>query len=200
MAVLIRDAGVEARVRSERQASDAARWDEVWAGVLVMPPMPNNEHQRLVLKLCSVFSNLIDWDAGDCCLPGANVSDREADWQFNYRVPDVLVIRAGGRASDRGSHWVGGPDLIVEVISPGEEPYAKLDFYASIGVREVLVLQRDPCLLERFALRNGTLTRTDRCTEAGGEAASEVLPVTFRFKATARLIVENHSTGQIWQI
>ena len=200
MAVLIRDAGVEARVRAERKSSDAARWDEVWNGVLVMPPMPNNEHQRIVIRLASIFSNLIDWDAGDCCLPGANVSDRDADWSFNYRVPDVLVVKAGGRAVDRGTHWIGGPDLIVEVISPEEEPYVKLDFYSSIGVREVLVLQRDPWLLERFALLNGALTRLERCDAVGGEVASSVLPVKFRFRTGDRLMVEHATTGESWAV
>ena len=199
MAVLIRDAGVEARVRAERQRSDGSRWDEVWSGVLVMPPMPNNDHQRLVIKLCSVFSSLIDWDAGDCCLPGANVSDRDADWQFNYRVPDVLVAKAGGPAQDRGTHWIGSTDLIVEIISPGEEPYAKLDFYSLIGVREVLILQREPWLLERFELQNAVLTKIDRASETGGEVRCTVLPLNMRFNAS-RLLIEDTIAGTTWQI
>ena len=107
MPVLIHDAGVETQVRADRGRSDASRWDEAWNGVLVRPPTPNNEHQRLVMKLCSIFSSLVDWDAGDCCLPGANVSDRDDDWQFNDRVPDVFVALASGTAQDRGKHWIG---------------------------------------------------------------------------------------------
>ncbi len=35
---------------------------------------------------------------------------------------------------------LGTADLVVEVRSPDDESYAKLDFYAAKGVREVLVL------------------------------------------------------------
>ena len=94
--------------------------DEMWEGVLVMPPLANNEHQRIVSKLTSAFSSVIDWDAGEQALPSANVSDRDAGWTYNYRDPDC------NPAHDCGTHWHGGPDMLVEVISPGENPLAEL--------------------------------------------------------------------------
>jgi Uma2 family endonuclease len=199
MSVLIHDAGVETQVRAARGRSDASRWDEAWNGVLVMPPTPNNEHQRLVMKLCSIFSSLVDWDAGDCCLPGANVSDRDVDWQFNYRVPDVFVALASGTAQDRGTHWIGPPDLLVEILSPTEEPYSKLDFYTGIGVRELLILHRDPWRLERFMLQNAVLARAGRCDPAGGEISLVTLPLTFRFRTTGSMHVES-TNGQVWTV
>ena len=32
----------------ERMTSEAAQWDEMWNGVLHMPPMPNGMHQDFV--------------------------------------------------------------------------------------------------------------------------------------------------------
>lgn len=39
---------------------------------------------------------------------------------------------AGSKAKDSGTHWVGGPDILVEITSPGEDPRQKLDFYAKV--------------------------------------------------------------------
>ena len=36
---------------AERKNSEAAQWDEMWNGVLHIPPMPNRLHQRLAKRL-----------------------------------------------------------------------------------------------------------------------------------------------------
>src|SRR5688500_17695917 len=117
-----------------------------------MPALPNNEHQNLVMRLGVPFAAVVNWEAGDSVPPGANVSARVAGWKQNYRCPDVVVALAGGRAQDCGTHWCGGPDFVVEIRSPSEDPRDKLDFYAAVGTREVLVIDRDPWGLELFRL------------------------------------------------
>lgn len=141
---------------------------------------------------------MINRQRGDRCLPGVNVSDREDDWTLNFRVPDVVVVLRNGRGVDRGTHWVGGPDLIVEIISPDKEPHAKLDFKESIGVREVLVLQRDPWLLERFSLRDGKLACVVKCSPGEGSVACDVVPVTFAMPQAGRLSAQ--AAGPAWTI
>ena len=42
---------------------------------------------------------------------------------------------------------------MVEVVMPGDRCRDKLDFYAKIGTREVLILDRDPWQLELYQLR-----------------------------------------------
>jgi hypothetical protein len=113
--------------------------------------------------------------------PGANVSDREEDWTFNYRVPDVAVYLAGTTARDCGTHWLGGPDFAVEVASPGDETRDKLPFYGKVGVRELLLIDRDPWALELHRLRDDALivAGTSRVA-SGGVLASGVLPLSFR--------------------
>jgi len=34
-------------IQAMRKRSGADRWDEMWEGVLHMPPMPNRDHQDL---------------------------------------------------------------------------------------------------------------------------------------------------------
>ena len=43
----------------ERQKRGIDKYDEVWDGVYVMPPLANNPHQDLVLDLCVILHHVI---------------------------------------------------------------------------------------------------------------------------------------------
>jgi Uma2 family endonuclease len=184
MAVLVHDPEIEARLMAEREASEARKHDEVWDGVYVMSPLPNNEHQALAAELWLVFRTIVQECGGGVVYNGLNVSDRKEGWLQNYREPDVAVILPGNRAKDCGTHWCGGPDFLVEILSPNDPARDKRPFYAEIGVRELLVLDRDPWRLELYRLDAGRLdligtsapNRPDTLTSA-------VLPLTFRLAA-----------------
>ena len=59
------------------------------------------------------------------------------------------------RRSDRGIE--GAASLVVEILSPYDETYAKLDWYASVGVGEVLVIEPETRRVELFANRDGRM-------------------------------------------
>lgn len=202
MPVLITDPVYEEKIRAELENAVEKRRDEVWDGVLVVPPQANNEHQRIVMRLAAVLSAVVDWNGGDQVLPGCNVSDRETDWRFNYRDPDIAVYLSGNPARDCGTHWCGGPDLLVEVVSPGEDPRQKLDFYAKVNTREVLVVDRAPWVVELYRLQGGKLEGVGQSDEANPAVlASAVLPLTFRLQSgTPRpvVVVTHTATGQTW--
>ena len=107
MPVMIYDPEMEREIRLAREDSDANRRDEVWEGVLIVPAVPNNDHQRLVMDLCYAFASVVNRDGVDRILPGANVSDRDAKWKQNYRCPDAVVYLATNPAKDSDTHWVG---------------------------------------------------------------------------------------------
>ena len=188
-----------------KQAYRDDRWDEVWEGSIVMSPMANNQHIGIGFKLCQAFAAVIDWNAGDIAFPGGNVSDRVQDWdKYNYRIPDALVVLANSLAVDHGTHWVGGPDLVVEITSPGEKPQLKLPFYAQVGTREVLIVHRDPWKLELFQLN------TQQKLELAGESditssqviTSSVLPLSFQLiQGAARpiIVMQHTQTRQRWE-
>ncbi len=202
MSVLILDPELAREFRDERKTRKLDRWDEVWDGVLVVAAVPNNEHQRLVSRLSVPFMAIIDWDGGDQVQPGANVSDRDKGWKKNYRIPDVLVFLKGNPATDCITHWCGGPDLAVEIVSPGDKPKEKFAFYAKIGTRELLIVDRDPWSLELYQLRKSQLQlagRSDLTNQA--VLASTVLPLSFQLlNANPRPIIHiaHHSNGQTW--
>lgn len=180
MATLILDRNLAEQIRQERAESGADRWDEVWEGTYVMAPLPNNEHQAFVNKLATILQLVVNWER-DFVFPGANVSDQLDDWTFNYRCPDVAVYLHGNPARDRGSHWLGGPDLAIEIVSADDRSYDKIPFYESVGTRELLLIDRFPWQVELFRLDGNQLvsvgvSRPDDQRLIG----SAVLPITFQ--------------------
>jgi Uma2 family endonuclease len=91
------------------------------------------------------------------------------------------VFLPGNPAEDRGSHWFGGPDLAVEITSRFDRSREKFDFYAKVGIRELLLVDRRPWQLELHR-RNGD--RRELVGRTGLDdpfaLSSRVLPLTFR--------------------
>lgn len=143
MAMLVLDHLFEEQVRADRKERGIDKHDEVWDGVYVMSPLANNEHQEIVFGLNTVLQIVAARTGLGKVCPGVNVSDRE-DWTHNYRCPDVVVFLQGTSAINRGTFWLGGPDFAVEILSEGDRARAKLPFYAKVGVRELLFVDRDP--------------------------------------------------------
>lgn len=180
----IQDRLVLTSVIRERQKNGSDRFDEVWNGVYVVSPLANNEHQSLVTQLAAVLSASVQWASHGTVFAGVNVSDQEEDWRQNYRVPDVAVFLNDTRATNQGTHWFGGPDFAVEIVSPNDRTREKLDFYASVGTRELLIIDRDPWVLELYRLQNDQLALVDRSTtDNGTPLVSDTVPLTFRLIA-----------------
>src|SRR5947208_2074247 len=106
------------RLIRERRRAGVDRFDEVWDGVYMMSSNPDNQHQHLAHKLTGAIEQAIDAEESYRVFSGVNITDREENWEKNYRCPDVVVFLPGNPAQDRGTHWYGGPDFAVEIISP----------------------------------------------------------------------------------
>ena len=200
MAILVLDPTCEARLRELWPNLDDDRLTEVWEGVTVMSPAANNEHQNLVNALGSVFWTVVESTGLGLVHQGVNLSDRTPNWLENYRNPDVAVYLNGNPAADHETHYVGGPDLAVEVVSPGETPSAKFAFYAAVGTRELLVVHRDPWRLELFALSDGKL---ELAGSSPAVVASATLGLTFQLvegTPRPRIAVTHPATGGAWSV
>jgi Uma2 family endonuclease len=184
MPTLIRNREVEARVRAEWRAAGLDRWDEVWDGVYVMPPFPNDEHQAIQAELVAILQSLIGWKGQGKVRAGVNVSDRIDDWTHNYRCPDVAVFLNGSDAQNHNTFWFGGPDFAVEIVSPDDSSRDKLGFYASVGVRELLIIDRAPWRLELYRLASGRMVEVGHSVPTLADAlVSEIVPLSFRLIA-----------------
>ena len=191
------------RMIRRRSLSGAGRKDEVWNGVYVMSPDPDISHQTVVGRFVFALFNALD-DPRATVLPGANVSDRADDWTRNYRCPDVLVFLPGNPAEDRRTHFLGGPDFAVEVISPRDRSRKKFAFYAKVGVRELLLVGRDPWALELYRLRDGAYEPAGVSTPERPDAlASAVLPLSFRLLpggTRPEIEATRPADGRLWTI
>jgi hypothetical protein len=204
MTMMVLDIAEQKRLKAERALTGADRFDEVWEGVYMMAPLANNEHQLFTSQLGGIFMVVVPWPEVAMTLVGCNVSDREKGWKRNYRCPDVAVFLKGTTAKDCGTHWFGGPDFALEVVSPNDRSREKLAFYAKIGVRELLIVDRKPWRLELYRLREGVLRRVG--TSAAKRPtilASEVLPLTFALesaKPRPRLVVATADGSRRWTV
>jgi len=128
----------------ERRRRGLDRRDEVWEGVYHMVPPLTNEHQRIVDGLHFLFTGyFLKHDLGTVrsCIGIRDVRGADA----NYRVPEWFAVRAGREAllHDESSYVDEGPDVVVEVRSPGDETDEKIPFYEAAGAGEVLIVDRD---------------------------------------------------------
>lgn len=161
MTTMIADPGLEARLLAERRMVGSDRFDEVWDGVYMINPLPNEEHQQIASQLVSILTSVIAWQDRGNVYAGVNVSDRESGWEHNYRAPDVAVYLRGAAAKNCGTHWRGGPDLAIEITSPGDRTRDKIAFYSQIGTRELLIVDREPWSLELWRPVDGRLVLID---------------------------------------
>lgn len=136
--------------------------------------------------------------------PGVNVSDRDQDGEKNLRVPDVALRLPGGVAVDRGEYWPGGPDFLIEVASRGDRSRKERRLYAKIGVREMVIVDRQPWAIELYRLADGTLKLIgNSMLDEPIPVASEVVPPWFRLVAEGekpRIEVVHREDGRRWRV
>jgi Uma2 family endonuclease len=184
MSAIINDSVLADELIRRRRESGADKYDEVWDGVYVMAPLANDEHQDLVDQFATILTVTVQWKGLGKVRPGVNVSDRRDDWRSNYRCPDVVVYLNNTAAENCGTHWRGGPDLAIEVTSPDDATLDKLPFYAQVGTRELLVVDRDPWRLTHYRLQDGELVESGRSTADNAVLlTSSVVPLQFSLAA-----------------
>jgi Uma2 family endonuclease len=120
---------LEALLERRRQAG-ADRFDEVWEGVYHMVPGPSFEHARLEAQLLAVLRAPAG-AAGLIVTGQFNLGEGEDD----FRVPDGGLHRPGA-----GGTWQPTAALVIEIVSPGDQSWQKLPFYAKHNVDEVLIV------------------------------------------------------------
>lgn len=125
--------------------------DEVWEGVLHVVPGPNSAHGKLDRRV----ARLLDEPAQAAGLePVGPVNIGSAQ---NYRVPDAALLRPGPDAV-----YLPSAALVVEIVSLGDETWAKLPFYAAHGVDELLVIEPQERAVHLLALREGNYEQVER--------------------------------------
>lgn len=204
MAIMVLDPYVEEQILAERAGSDGDQYDEVWEGVYIVTPLPNDQHQEIVSALDSILHQIIAEAKLGKVRPGVNLSDREQGWEQNYREPDVAVFLRDTKAVNHGAHWQGAADFLVEIISPGERTRDKIPFYSSLGVVELLIIDRAPWTLELYRQLDGQLTKVGQSDlPTSAILASQTVGLTFQLLAgesRPQIKVTHPVSGREWEI
>jgi Uma2 family endonuclease len=158
-------AAVPEYVLDERRRTGADRWDEMWEGILHMPPAPNRDHQDFEFDFQSWLKQTWARPRGNRVHHQINLA-MFGGWPDDYRIPDLLLLTPDRFHIDHNEYFEGPPTVAVEIHSPGDEAYEKLEFYADLRVPEVWIIHRDTRVLELFLLRGDEYERqvvpTDR--------------------------------------
>jgi Uma2 family endonuclease len=172
-----------------RRRTGLDRWDEMWDGELHMPPAPSDEHQRVLDDLIEFLRPLLRTTGRGTLRSGINVFDDPVK-SDNYRIPDLTFVAVGHDAILAADGVRGGaPDAVIEIRSPDDETYEKLPFFARVGVREVIVVDRDTKRTEIFRLTGSRYVALQRDRE--GWLTSEALDVRFGRRDDATLVVQD---------
>lgn len=198
-ALWVHDPQIASQLIAERKAHGLDRYDEVWDGIYVMTPMASNEHQSLATQISAAIITVVDWRELGRTYTGANVSDRRHDWTQNYRIPDILVFKRNSNAEDCGTHWLGGPEFAIEIVSPGDRTLEKLGFYAQVGTRELLVVDRSPWQLTLYRMNpDAKLAPVAVSTfEQSAPVQCAEFPLAFLLNAQPRSLDVFHATGTL---
>ena len=122
--------------------------DEVWDGVLHVPPEPTTDHQSFEGHLEFVLRPLVVSRGLEIFHQVSIVDPR--DHLKNYRIPDLLIVDPR-YVLKRGTE--GPVVLAVEVLSPNDESREKIPYYASRGVKELWLVDPETRAIEVYVLR-----------------------------------------------
>ena len=165
--------------------ADYLKWDfeeivELIKGkIFAKAAAPNRRHQEVSGNLSAFFWNFLK---GHSCKVYSAPFDvrlsRDPDFSKIDSVvqPDISVICDLSKLDDKGC-W-GAPDLIVEILSPGNsrvEVQNKYELYEEYGVREYCVVHPTDCTVLIYTLIGGKF-QPSRLFTSGDQINSSVIP------------------------
>jgi Uma2 family endonuclease len=136
---------------------------ELFKGIIAeMSPAPNPTHQRVLRELFTVFELFFSNHKCELFFAPIDVRLLNKNKSTNdnkiYTVvqPDLIVVCDENKIDDRGC--LGAPDLVVEILSPGnsnKEMNIKYELYEEAGVKEYWIIHPTERQLLIYVLENG---------------------------------------------
>jgi Uma2 family endonuclease len=153
---------------------------ELIDNVIYMSPTPVTNHQKVLLTISRRLSEQID-DLGKGQVIIAPF-DVYLDETSNAVQPDIVVIlKTNKNQPEPKGHFHGVPDLVVEVLSPGNLEHdlvKKNDLYEKFGVKEYWII--DPQTKAIIAYTLGS-EKYEIMTTAPGSIYSLLLNLAISF-------------------
>lgn len=125
--------------------------------VFEMSPAPSVSHQRVLLRLAIIFEKVLKYKSCETFIAPFDVRfpDQSKADQEIYTVvqPDICIVCDSGKLDEKGC--LGAPDLIVEILSPGnnrKELLVKYELYQEFGVKEYLIVDPKRKVFTKYML------------------------------------------------
>lgn len=150
MRVVFSDAPPDLEILRRKLGLDT--WDEMWEGVMHVPPAPTAGHQDFSWHLETWLRTRWKVQTQGKVFHEVNLA-MPGQWPGNYRIPDILLLLPDCFHINKGKFFEGVPSAVIEIHSPGDESYEKLPFYLQLGVPEVWIIDRDSKRPEVYVLQ-----------------------------------------------
>nr|WP_199157929.1 Uma2 family endonuclease [Pedobacter sp. ASV2] len=166
--------------------SDYLRWlfddrvELIKGKVFKMSPAPSRIHQKISFSISLAFGKFLESKSCqvycapfDVRFPKENPADASI---YTVLQPDICVICDKSKLDDRGC--IGAPDLVVEILSPGnnkKELLYKYKIYEEFGVKEYWVVSQSDQTILIYTLNDGRFSPSKIFT-LSESITSSVLP------------------------
>jgi Uma2 family endonuclease len=131
--------------------------EEVVDGEIRITPPAKVKHAWIVARLNHALDGQLDADRAVIFTGSFGLIVRKAP--LTSRVPDLAVFEIS-TIVEKDGYVHSPPQLVAEVLSPGDALERKLADYASLGVPEVWVVSPEARTVEVLHLENGYLGST----------------------------------------
>jgi len=149
--------------------------------VFEMGPTPNRIHQQLSWDIAGELSNYIKGMAFeaytapfDVRIPRKSKDDKDI---ITVVQPDICVICDPAKLDDKGC--LGAPDIVVEILSPGnnkKEGVNKYEVYEEAGVKEYWIVMPGPKAFFQYTLNKEVRYISSRPLTLGDSVTTPLLP------------------------
>jgi Uma2 family endonuclease len=147
---------------------------------IYMSPSPISKHQLVLNKINNqLYNHFEKHNSGIIFIAPFDVY---LDEHSNAVQPDIVVVLEENKnIIDPEGHIHGVPDLLVEVLSPGNKEFdliKKKDLYERFGVKEYWIVDPDSKQALCYRLQNGKYEKTG---EGTGSIKSPLLKLEITF-------------------
>ncbi|ADY53271.1 protein of unknown function DUF820 [Pseudopedobacter saltans DSM 12145] len=149
--------------------------------IFKMSPAPLRIHQKISVNLLRALANFLQGKPCDVYtapfdvrFPTKSKADKDI---YTVLQPDLCVICDKSKLDDRGC--LGAPDLVVEILSPGnnkKELLNKYEIYEESGVKEYWVVSPSDKTLLIYTLNETGKYQPSKLFTLSEEVTSSVLP------------------------
>ncbi len=144
-----------------------------------MSPAPNRRHQEIVVFLTSTLFQYLK--GRPCKLYVApfdvRLSVPKGENTFTVVQPDLCVVCDLEKLDQQGCN--GAPDLIIEILSPGNAPkemQLKYEVYEEAGVKEYWIIDPEREVIMPYVLNENGKFIGHKPVLSGGQLSSRLFP------------------------